>query len=77
MVLLVSEIFKGEFCALFVGVDHHNFAFFCAGVVRVGEVDGEFVVNPAWSQLIISSLDLVVACSDKKVGKVHESFNLL
>lgn len=39
------------------------------GVLRVGEVDGEFVVNPTWSQLMISRLNLVVACSEKKVGK--------
>lgn len=45
------------------------------GVVRVGEVDGEFVVNPAWSQLITSSLDLVVACSDKKVVMVEAFAN--
>jgi len=43
------------------------------GVVRVGEVDGGFVVNPTWTQLITSSLNLVVACSEKKVGKVHKT----
>lgn len=43
--------------------------FFGLGVLRVGEVDREFVVNPTWSQLMISRLNLVVACSEKKVGK--------
>ena len=44
--------------------------FLFVGVVRVGEVEGEFVINPTWSQLIISSLSLVVVCSENKVGKV-------
>ena len=48
--------------------------FLFVGVVRVGEVEGEFVINPTWSQLITSSLNLVVACSEKKVGKVHLQF---
>ena len=47
----------------------NNFSFCGLGVVRVGEVDGEFVINPTWSQLIFSSLNLVVACSEKKIGE--------
>ena len=39
------------------------------GVVRIGEIDGELVVNPTWSQLSVSYLDLVIACSKTKVGK--------
>ena len=35
----------------------------------MGEVDGEFVVNPSWTQLVNSRLNLVVACSEHKVGK--------
>ncbi|XP_073249261.1 polyribonucleotide nucleotidyltransferase 1, mitochondrial-like [Porites lutea] len=45
------------------------------GVLRVGEVDGEFVVNPTWSQLMISRLNLVVACSEKKVVMVEAFAN--
>lgn len=39
-----------------------------SGVVRVGEVDGEFVINPTWSELSTSKLNLVIACSERKVG---------
>ena len=42
----------------------------------MGEVDGEFVVNPTWSQLMISRLNLVVACSEKKVGKTARKVHL-
>ncbi|KAJ7365412.1 Polyribonucleotide nucleotidyltransferase 1, mitochondrial [Desmophyllum pertusum] len=41
------------------------------GVVRVGEVDGEFLINPTWSELNTSRLNLVVACSEKKVVMVE------
>ena len=48
----------------------YNFAFICSvGVVRVGESNGEFVVNPSWSQLATSGLNVVVACSESKVGE--------
>ncbi|XP_068682659.1 polyribonucleotide nucleotidyltransferase 1, mitochondrial-like isoform X1 [Montipora foliosa] len=45
------------------------------GVVRVGEVDGEFVVNPSWTQLVNSRLNLVVACSEHKVVMVEAFAN--
>jgi len=38
------------------------------GAVRVGEIDGEFAVNPTWSELDSSKLNLVIACSERKVG---------
>lgn len=41
------------------------------GAVRVGEVDGKFVINPAWSELSISKLNLVVACSKTKVVMIE------
>ena len=47
-----------------------NFALICSvGVVRVGESNGEFIVNPSWSQLATSGLNVVVACSESKVGE--------
>jgi len=36
--------------------------------VRVGEIDGKLVINPTWSELDSSKLNLVIACSEKKVG---------
>nr|XP_058965409.1 polyribonucleotide nucleotidyltransferase 1, mitochondrial-like [Pocillopora verrucosa] len=41
------------------------------GAVRVGEVDGKFVINPTWSELSISKLNLVVACSKTKVVMIE------
>ncbi|XP_078350537.1 polyribonucleotide nucleotidyltransferase 1, mitochondrial-like [Oculina patagonica] len=41
------------------------------GVVRVGEVDGDFVINPTWSELNTSKLNLVIACSERKVVMVE------
>ncbi|XP_044163140.1 polyribonucleotide nucleotidyltransferase 1, mitochondrial-like [Acropora millepora] len=45
------------------------------GVVRVGESNGEFVVNPSWSQLATSELNVVVACSESKVVMVEAFAN--
>ena len=45
--------------------------FYILGAVRVGEVDGKFVINPTWSELSISKLNVVVACSKTKVGKMR------
>ena len=39
------------------------------GSVRIGDIDGEFVVNPSRQQLDKSILDLIVTSTDKKVGK--------
>lgn len=40
------------------------------GEVRVGRVNGEFVINPTQSQLKESDMDLVVAGSDDSVVMV-------
>ncbi len=41
------------------------------GAVRVGYVDGEFVVNPTFEQLEISDLDLIVAGTKKAINMVE------
>ncbi|MBI4504418.1 MAG: polyribonucleotide nucleotidyltransferase [Chloroflexi bacterium] len=41
------------------------------GAVRVGSIDGQFVVNPTSSQLLLSKLDLVVAGSADAVVMVE------
>lgn len=43
---------------------------FITGVVRVGDVNGKFVVNPSADQLSTSVLNLIVACTSKKIGNV-------
>jgi polyribonucleotide nucleotidyltransferase len=46
------------------------FAAFVSGV-RVGEVDGEFIANPSFTQLEESTMDLVVAGTDEMVGMIE------
>ncbi|KAI3943373.1 hypothetical protein MKW92_006669, partial [Papaver armeniacum] len=36
------------------------------GVVRVGMIFGDFVINPAMDELKLSDLDLVYACTQDK-----------
>ncbi|MBU6391344.1 MAG: polyribonucleotide nucleotidyltransferase [Planctomycetota bacterium] len=48
---------------------------FCgpAGSVRVGQIDGEFVINPTHSELAKSSMDLVVSGTEDAVTMVEAS----
>ena len=45
--------------------------------VRVGRIDGEFVVNPTYSQLAESELDLIVAGTRDAIMMVEAGANLL
>jgi DNA polymerase III epsilon subunit family exonuclease len=47
------------------------------GAVRVGRIDGEFVVNPTHSQLAESELDLVVSGTRDAIMMVEAGANLL
>ena len=47
------------------------------GSVRVGRIDGEFVVNPTFSQLEDSELDLIVAGTRDAIMMVEAGANLL
>ena len=47
------------------------------GAVRVGRIDGEFVVNPTHSQLKDSELDLIVAGTRDAIMMVEAGANLL
>jgi polyribonucleotide nucleotidyltransferase len=47
------------------------------GAVRVGRIDGEFVVNPTHSQLADSELDLIVAGTRDAIMMVEAGANLL
>jgi DNA polymerase III epsilon subunit family exonuclease len=47
------------------------------GSVRVGRIDGEFVVNPTFSQLKDSELDLIVAGTRDAIMMVEAGANLL
>ncbi len=47
------------------------------GSVRVGRIDGEFVVNPTWTQLKESELDLIVAGTRDAIMMVEAGANLL
>jgi len=47
------------------------------GSVRVGRIDGEFVVNPTFSQLKDSELDLIVAGTKNAIMMVEAGANLL
>jgi polyribonucleotide nucleotidyltransferase len=41
------------------------------GAVRIGEVDGQFVVNPTFAQMAVSTLDLVVAATKDAIMMVE------
>jgi len=45
------------------------------GAIRIGHLDGEFVLNPTLTQLNDSSLDLVIAGADDKVVMVEAGAN--
>ena len=45
------------------------------GAIRIGHLDGEFVLNPTFTQLNDSSLDLVIAGADDKVVMVEAGAN--
>jgi DNA polymerase III epsilon subunit family exonuclease len=47
------------------------------GAVRVGRIDGEFVVNPTWSELKESELDLIVAGTKDAIMMVEAGAKLL
>jgi len=47
------------------------------GAVRVGRIDGEFVVNPTYAQLKESDLDLVVSGTRDAIMMVEAGANLL
>lgn len=40
------------------------------GAVRVGEIDGQFVVNPLPEQMEQSKLNLVVTSNENKISKL-------
>lgn len=48
---------------------------FCGptGSVRVGQIDGEFVINPTHAELALSSMDLVVSGTEEAVTMVEAS----
>ena len=48
---------------------------FCGptGSVRVGQINGEFVINPTHSELALSSIDLVVSGTEEAVMMVEAS----
>ncbi|MCF6156465.1 MAG: polyribonucleotide nucleotidyltransferase [Candidatus Brocadia sp.] len=48
---------------------------FCGptGSVRVGQIDGEFVINPTHSELAMSTIDLVVSGTEEAVTMVESS----
>ncbi|HTB34281.1 MAG TPA: polyribonucleotide nucleotidyltransferase [bacterium] len=41
------------------------------GAVRIGQVEGQFVVNPTFAQMAVSELDLVVAATDEAIMMVE------
>jgi polyribonucleotide nucleotidyltransferase len=45
------------------------------GAVRVGKIDGEFIINPTYAQLDKSSLDLVIAATEKGVLMLEAGAN--
>ncbi|PYN11337.1 MAG: polyribonucleotide nucleotidyltransferase, partial [Candidatus Rokuibacteriota bacterium] len=45
------------------------------GAVRVGLVDGRFIVNPTTSEQSLSSLDLVIAATEEAVLMVESGAN--
>ncbi|HJP88835.1 MAG TPA: polyribonucleotide nucleotidyltransferase [Candidatus Limnocylindrales bacterium] len=47
------------------------------GAVRVGRINGEFVVNPTYSQLAESELDLIVSGTRDAIMMVEAAVNLL
>jgi polyribonucleotide nucleotidyltransferase len=47
------------------------------GAIRIGRIDGEFVVNPTYSQLEKSDLDLVVSGTRDAIMMVEAGSNLL
>jgi DNA polymerase III epsilon subunit family exonuclease len=47
------------------------------GAVRVGRIGGEFVINPTWSELKESELDLIVAGTKDAIMMVEAGANLL
>ncbi|HBG48703.1 MAG TPA: polyribonucleotide nucleotidyltransferase, partial [Cyanobacteria bacterium UBA9971] len=47
------------------------------GAVRVGEVDGQFIVNPTFQQSLKSDLDIVVAGTEDSVIMVEAGCNFV
>src|SRR5207344_1989824 len=47
------------------------------GAVRIGRIDGEFVVNPTYSQLADSELDLIVSGTRDAIMMVEAGAKLL
>jgi DNA polymerase III epsilon subunit family exonuclease len=47
------------------------------GAVRVGRIDGEFVINPTWEQREASELDLIVSGTRDAIMMVEAGANLL
>src|SRR6187551_802812 len=47
------------------------------GAVRVGRIDGEFVVNPTYSQMAASELDLVVSGTREAIMMVEAGAKIL
>jgi polyribonucleotide nucleotidyltransferase len=45
------------------------------GAVRVGKIDGEFIINPTYAQLDKSSLDLVIAATERGVLMLEAGAN--
>jgi polyribonucleotide nucleotidyltransferase len=39
------------------------------GAIRIGDVDGELIINPTKQQLQQSSLNLVIASTEHKIGR--------
>ena len=47
------------------------------GAVRIGQVEGEFVVNPTFAQMAVSTLDLVVAATKDAIMMVEGGASFL
>ncbi len=43
--------------------------------VRIGKIDGEFIINPSFSQLETSDMDVVITASDKAITMVEGESN--
>ena len=43
--------------------------------VRVGRVDGMFVINPSKKQLLLSDIDIIIGASDNSIAMVEGEFD--
>lgn len=54
-------------------IDSHCLLLYPTGAVRIGYIDGQFIVNPLRSQMKQSQLNLVVASSENKISEYISS----